>query len=320
MSFIDRTSAAPLIPEEVQAQIVQSVVQQSIALRLFRRVSMSRKQERMAVLAALPSAGFLSGEDTDIALKPITVMQWKNKYLNAEPLAAIVPVPEDVLSDSDFDIWNEVRPRLVEALGKAIDAAVFFGTGAPGTWPDDIVAGASTAGQTYGVGDSTVDIAEDINNTMALVERNGYNITAHAAAPTIKATLRGLRDQNNVPIFVSSLKGDGGQDFSVYGYPTLFFANGAWDASLATLITGDYEQGIMAVRQDVTMKVLTEATLYSGNLSTPLYALAQQDMVAVRVSMRVAFQVSNPLTALTGSGWSATGGGTTGYPFAVLQP
>jgi HK97 family phage major capsid protein len=319
MALIDRSAAAALIPEDAARNIIQDAERQSVALRLFRRATMSRKQQRMPVLAALPTASFVSGADTDIGLKPVTRMQWLNKYLTAEPVAAIVPVPEDVLDDSEFDLWGEVRPRLAEAIGAAIDAAVFFGVGAPSSWPTDIVAGATAAGQTYGVGDSTVDIAEDINQTMALVEQYGYSITGHAAAPTLKARLRGLRDQNNQPIFVSSLRGDGGQDFSLYGYPTEFFLNGSWDPSAATLITGDYEQGIIAMRQDLTYKVLTEATLYDTNGTTVLYRLAQQDMVALRVVARVAFQVANPLTRLAGTGWAATGGSDT-YPFAVLTP
>jgi HK97 family phage major capsid protein len=322
MAIVDRSASSALIPEDVAAQIIQEAPAQSAALQLFRRVRMSRKQQRMPVLAALPSAGFLTavGGDTDIGFKPMTAARWANRYLNAEPLGAIVAIPEDVLDDSEFDMWGEIRPRLVEAIGKAIDAAVFFGSGKPSTWPDDIVGQATTAGNVYGVGDSTVDLAEDINQTMALVERYGFAVTGHAAAPTLKARLRGLRDDNGQPIYVSSLRGDGGQDFSVYGYPTFFFKNGAWDPSAATLITGDYSEGIIALRQDISFKILTESTLYGTGLSDPLYALAQQDMVALRVVCRVAFQTAEPLTALSGTGYSATGGSTTGVPFAVLTP
>ena len=57
-----RTDAAPLIPEEVQRQIVQDTVQQSAALQLFRRVNMSSKAYRMPVLSALPTAYFVNGD------------------------------------------------------------------------------------------------------------------------------------------------------------------------------------------------------------------------------------------------------------------
>ena len=62
------------------------------------------------------------------------------------------------------------------------------------------------------------------------------------------------------------------------------------------------------------------AELYDTDGTTLLYNLAQQDMVALRVVARVAFQVADPITHLTGTGYSATGGSTTSYPFAVLEP
>lgn len=319
--YTDRSAAGPLIPEEVQREIIQSTIQRSVALSLFRRVTMSRKRDRMPVLETLVDASFLTGDDTDVAFKPLTVASWKNKYLTAEPVGATVVIPDDVRDDSDYDMWNEITPRVVEAMGRAIDRAVFFGAGAPASWDINIYDAASTAGQIYTVGDSNVDLAEDINQTMALVEQWGYEITGHGAAPTLKAALRGLRDNNNVPIFVSSLRSDGGQDFTIYGYPTTFFMNGAFDPTKATLITGDFNQGILGIRQEITTKVLTEATLYgSGGLSDPKIALAQQDATALRFVMRLGFQVANPITPLAGAGWSPTGGGTDTFPFAVLEP
>lgn len=322
MAIQDRSSASALIPEDVAAQILQEVPAQSVALQLIRRVTMSRKQQRMPVLAALPTAGFLTAVDgdTDIGFKPLTVARWANRYLNAEPLGAVVAIPEDVLDDSDYNLWGEIRPRLVEAIGAAIDAAVFFGAGAPDTWPASIVEQAIAAGNEV-VDGTGVDLAADINESMGLVERYGFEITGHAAAPTIKARLRGLRDQNNQPIYVQSLKSDGGQDFSVYGYPTAFFRNGAWDPDAAEVISGDFNQAVLALRQDITYKILTESTLYGpGGLDDPVIALAQQDMVALRVVCRVAYQTAEPLTALSGEGWSAAGGSTTGLPFSVVTP
>ena len=40
-------------------------------------------------------------------------------------------IPQAVIDDSDFDIWAEARPLLIEAFGAKLDAAVFFGTDKP---------------------------------------------------------------------------------------------------------------------------------------------------------------------------------------------
>ena len=60
-------------------------------------------------------------------------MAWEKKRLYAEELAVIIPIPEAVLDDTNYDIWGEVKPRIVEAMGRRIDEAVLFGTGAPST-------------------------------------------------------------------------------------------------------------------------------------------------------------------------------------------
>ena len=98
---------------------------------------MPRAQRRLPVLSALPTAYFVSG---DTGLKQTSEANWENKYVDAEELAVIVPIPESVLDDADYDIWSEIRPLLVEALGVAIDGAVLYGTNIPATGDGAVVA------------------------------------------------------------------------------------------------------------------------------------------------------------------------------------
>ncbi len=310
MAVIDRSDAAALIPEEVSREIVQGVAETSACLRLFRRLpNMSRKQQRIPVLSALPAAYFVNG---DTGLKQTTEQAWENKYLNAEEIACIVPIPEAVLDDADYDIWAEVRPRIVEAFGVVIDAAILFGTNAPNTWPASILDGATNAGHAVALG-TGADIYEDImgeNGVISLVEEDGYMVNGHIAAMTMKAKLRGLRDTNGQPIFVRSM-----QDRTRYeldGEPMEFPANGAFDVTKALMFSGDFRQAVYAIRQEITYKVLTEAVI-QDNSGAIVYNLAQQDMVALRAVMRMAWQVPNPVTRLQPTEAQR-------YPFAVLTP
>ena len=213
---IARGDASALIPEDTAREIIQALPAQSVALTRFRRATMSRKQQRMPVLSALPTAYFRNG---DTGLAQTTKQAWANKYLDAEELVAIVPIPKAVIDDSEFDMWAEIRPRLVEALGAVIDGAVLFGAGKPGSWPAAIVTGAAAAGNSYVRGSvPDQDLAEDVNQVMGLIEADGFMVNGHAAAPTLKASFRGLRDQQGGLLFQPSLQaGTPGFSVEVYG-------------------------------------------------------------------------------------------------------
>ena len=131
-NIIDRNSLSGLIPEEVSREILQGAIAESAVLNMARRLpKMSSKTLAINVLDALPTAYFVNGEAagasaSEEAFKQTTKMAWDKKKIYAEEIAVIVPIPEAVLDDANYDIWAEVRPRLVEAFGKKIDGAVLF--------------------------------------------------------------------------------------------------------------------------------------------------------------------------------------------------
>jgi len=310
-SLIDRsTDAAALIPEEVSREIIQNVPDSSSFLPKFKKLpNMSRKQQRMPVLSVLPIAYFVNG---DTGLKQTTEQKWGNKYLNAEEIAVIVPIPEAVLDDADYDIWAEVQPRLVEAFGKVIDGAISIGTNAPAAWPDDLLTAATSAGNvvTLGTGNDIYDDIMGESGVLAATEADGFMVNGHVALPTMKAKLRGLRDANGQPIFNKSVQE--ASQYTLDGEPIDFAKDGAFTAASAYMFSGAFNEAVYSIRQDITYKILTEAVIQddSGDI---IYNLAQQDMVALRAVMRLAWQVPNPVNALQPTEANR-------YPFAVLKP
>lgn len=309
--IIDRSGAQALMPEDVSREIIQDIPQSSAVLSLFRRLpNMTRAQQRMPVLSLFPSAYFVNG---DTGRKKTSKMAWDNKYLNAEEIAVIIPIPEAVLNDADYDIWGEVRPRLLEAIGKTIDAAVLFDENAPASWPTGLVISAINAGNVVNLG-AGADIYDDImgeGGVLSLVENDGFMVTGHIAAMTMKAKLRGLRSATDkLPIFVRDMQSKTG--YQLDGETIFFPKNGAFDPAKALLISGDFNNAVYSIRQDITYKLLSEATLYDTDGTTPLYRLAEQDMVALRVVIRLAWQVPNPITNLQPDE-------DIRYPFAVLS-
>jgi HK97 family phage major capsid protein len=309
-NIISRTDAAALIPEDVASEVIKRLPQTSAALALFRHVTMSRAQQRMPVMAALPVAYFVNG---DTGLKQTTEAAWGNKYLNVEEIAAILPIPEAVLDDVAFDIWAEVRPFLAEAVGRTLDAAVFFGVNKPATWPTDIVASATAAGNVVTEGTSTPEeggIVGDVSDLFSKVEAQGYDVNGIIAQRKFKGLLRQARSTTGEQL--ASTSGDVGSPTNqLYGVDVTYPLRGLWPtgAGAADMVAGDFTQGILGIRQDLTWKILDQAVL-TDNAGVVTYNLPQQDMVALRVVARFAWQVAGTPEPENIAG---------AYPFAVMK-
>ena len=307
-NIVSRTDAAALIPEDVASSIITRLPESSAALSLFRHVTMSRAQQRMPVMAALPVSYFVNG---DTGLKQTSEASWANKYLNAEEIATIVPVLEAVLDDTAFDIWAEVQPFMVEAIGRTLDAAIFFGTNAPATWPQAIVPAAVASGNVVTQGTAAPEeggVTGDISALFASVEGDGYDVNGIVAQRTFKGLLRQARATTGQQLDPGA--GQGATD-SIYGVGITYPLRGLWPtgAGAAQMVAGDYTQAILAVRQDLTWKLLDQAVI-QDNTGATIYNLPQQDMVAMRVVARFAWQVAQVPTPENVAG---------AYPFAVMN-
>ena len=105
----------------------------------------------------------------------------------------------------------------------------------------------------------------------------------------------------------------GAAQYDLDGIHLDFPMNGAWDDSEALMIAGDFSQLVYSIRQDVTYKVLTEATIVDPTTREVVYSLAQQDMVALRAVMRMGWEIPNPVSAYRSDLQSYS-------PFAVYVP
>lgn len=294
-SIIDRTGAEALIPTQEANEIIQGTIAQSAVLSRGRKLAnMTSKQYKVPVLDMLPIAYFVNG---DTGQKKTTKMEWDKKFIVAEEIAVIVPIPESVLDDAEYDIWGEVKPRVTEAFGKVIDGAVLFDTYKPSTWRDGVVTTATKAGTivTLGSTDNLYDkiMAED--GVIAKVEDCGYFVNGHMADISMRAKLRGLKDTTGQPIFKSDMQN--GTNYSLDGSPMNFPNNGAFDKSKALMISGDFSQLVYSIRQDITFKLFTEGIVQNTDGSIA-YNLMQNDMVALRAVMRMGWEIPNPINSL----------------------
>ncbi|ETK36133.1 phage major capsid protein [Microbispora sp. ATCC PTA-5024] len=291
-SLTNRTDSAALIPEEVSNAMLGKATETSAVLQLFKRIPVGRAQLRLPVLSALPTAYFVSG---DTGLKQTTEMSWANKYLNIEEIATIMPVPDNVLADVDANIWDEAMPLLTEAFGRTLDAAVFFGTNAPSSWPTNIASAATSAGNNVTESSTATSGAffGSIDDAYEKVEADGYEVNGFVGSTAVKSKLRKARDSQGRKLDESRVAGN---LMTIDGYPIVYPMRGmfATGSGSPRLFAGDWSQFVVGVRQDITMKILTEAVI-QDNTGAIVYNLAQQDMTAIRLTFRVGWQVANTI-------------------------
>lgn len=292
-NLTSRTDAAALIPEEVSRDMIRRATDDSAALRLFRRVPVSRAQVRFPVLSALPVAYWVNG---DTGLKQTTEVNWTNKYLNIEELATIMPVPDNVLADVEINVWDEAMPYLVESFYRALDSAVFFGTNAPGSFPTNISAAAAAAGNTVTEAATAAQggVFGDIDNALATLDADGFDPSGVVAATSLKGRLRSARNSQGDRLDANRVNG---QLTEFDGLPVAYpmrglFPSGGGAGTNVRAFVGDWSQFVVGVRSDISVKVLDQAVI-TDNTNAIIYNLPQQDMTALRVTFRVGWQVAN---------------------------
>lgn len=300
MAGIARTDVDALIETQVANEIFEGTIRQSKALSMFRRLpNATSDKTKLRVLDSLPVAYFVD-ETSNNGRKNITKLAWDKKYINIAELAVIVPIKENLLNDSSIDIWATVRPRVEEAFAKKIDNAVFFGVDKPTDWRAGLVPSTITAGA-Y-VQETNNGLYSDINDAMVKVEESGYNVNGILGGTGLRGKFRMMLDTTGQPLNTTEIG----------SIRREFMDNGVWDKTKATLIVGDFSQAVYAIRQDITYKVLTEAVIQDPSDGSILYNLAQDDMVALRVVLRLGWEIPNPVNAENET--------SSRFPFAGLVP
>jgi hypothetical protein len=289
-NIISRADAEAQMPEEVLGTFLGNLTSESSVLTDFTRVPVGREQTRFPVLSALPIAYWVTG---DTGQKQTTEVSWDSKYLNIEELATIVPIPESVIDDAGFPIWDQVRPLCEQAAGRLIDATAYFGVNAPDSFPTDIVTAADAAGNTATVGTATPGeggIVTDHGEMLSLVEAGGFDPRVGVARRTLRGLARSARNAEGNRYGEVAI---GPDTVEIDGVSYRFPMRGLWPSDNPVVsIAVDPAEYVVGVRQDVTWKLLDQAVI-QDETGAIVYNLAQQDMVAMRLVMRVGWQVAN---------------------------
>ena len=270
------------VPKEQADEIIRKVARGSSVIRLSRVEPMMSDTKKIPVMTSGAGAYWV-GEGQRISTSGAT---WIFPELHAKKLGVIIPVTKEKLSDSTIDVFAELKDSISEAFHESFDAAALFGYNSP--FATNIMSAVNENGAVIKADSENFDLAA--SDVMAKVEEAGYDVDGFAAKIGVKNYLRKLRDSNGAPIFVPSTDQN-----ELYGQPIEFVRNGAWRSDQAELIAGEWRYSLVGICDDIEYEILTEATL-QGTLDPdgkPL-SLAEQDMVAVKATMRIAYLCVKP--------------------------
>lgn len=295
VDIIDRVGAAGEIPDKIAETILGTVETASVAMTLGRRVPVTTKDSRVPVLTSVPEAAWLA---TDTSRKPVSSATWENESIVAEELAVIIPIPDAVVDDTEWDIWEAIRPLVARAFARRIDRAILFGDSGPASFGPGLVARATSAGQII---DSTTDYAADLLSAAEAVSVTEHIANGAVVRPGWQYTAMRQRthDLASNPLesaFPISIAGLGIKTNPVY-----------WNAAEATAIVADWESVLIGARQDITFTMHTDGVLQNDDGSIALNLLTQ-DTSAMRCVMRIGHHLATPVN----------GSGVAGVPVAVV--
>jgi HK97 family phage major capsid protein len=287
MADISRSEVATLIQEAYADVLLNNAVEASTALAAFPTVNMGTRLTHLPVLATLPEAGWVSESATaPEGVKPQSQVTWADRTLVAEEIAVIIPVHENVIDDATVAVLTEIASLGGQAIGRKLDQAVFFGVDKPASWvSDDLLSAAVAANQDVTVVDgdaNSADIIGAVNQASEKLATAGYAPDTMVASLAMRYQVANLRDANGLPIF---------RDESFAGFRTFFNRNGAWAPESAVALVADSSRVRIGVRQDISVKLLDQATV--GNIN-----LAERDMVAIRLKARYAYVLGTGATSV----------------------
>jgi len=216
--------------------------------------------------------------DTKVTLDYVT--------LTASKVAAIVAMSNELDEDSIVDMGQYVNELLGESFAEEEDGQFYAGTGSPHT-------GLFSTSHTYGakvqVASATDITYDDLVSLVYGIKSNYVQGGVFRMHRTVYAEICKIKDLQERPIVVNPGEPT---KASMFGYPIKLIesapASNITTAGMPLIVFGNGNKSIIGSKRDLTVKILTEATIDGVNL-------AENDLVGVRVTKRDAFVVALPL-------------------------
>lgn len=282
----DETTAADggyLVPDVTRPEILRLMEEFGVARTDFRVLPMGKSKvitipRKLTGATVTRTSENTAITDTKVTLDYVT--------LTASKVAAIVAMSSELDEDSIVDMGQYVNELLGESFAEEEDGQFYAGTGSPHT---GLFSSTHTFGNSVSVADAENISYDDLVDCVYGIKSNYLNGAVWRMHRTVYAEICKIKDNDGNPIVVNPAEPT---KASMFGYPIRLIesaptASGA-GAGVPYIVLGAGNKSIIGSKRDLTVKILTEATVDSVNL-------AENDLVGIRVTKRDAFVVALPL-------------------------
>ena len=210
--------------------------------------------------------------------KPVSKPSFANKTMVPYTLAVIVPFSNQFRRDLS-SLYDAVISRIPNALGRAFDQTVLFGT-APGENFDTLASADAVAIDT-----GTYDAVVGVMTSLATA---GGSLNGFIMSPQANGVIMTARNESGDLEFPGYAPGGNLLDVRTFTRQHVYKAGSSAANTLG--FAGDWSQAYYGVVEDVKLEYATEATLNDGTNNINLF---QRNMFAVRAEMEVGFVVKD---------------------------
>lgn len=284
-----------LLPKTITTEMFQKAQENSLVLRLGRRIPVSFGETIIPVNIKRPEVGQVGTGTTNAqregGTKPLSGVAWDSKMMQPIKLATIVTVSEEFARTNPQGFYSQLQSDLGFAIGRGIDLAVFHGkqplTGAAlaGIDASNVLNNTTKVINTDTDGDN--NLYDELIAAYGLVTADDFDFDGWAVDTRFRPRLiqaGAERDVNGNLVNPGQLNLNGNVG-NILGFPAQYGKAvrgdlGAATATTTQIIGGEFQQLAWGFADNIRFKISDQVTLTDGTSTVSMW---QTNQVALLV-------------------------------------
>lgn len=270
-----------LIPEEISNEIIQKTMNESVVMKLCRKIKMNAPKVKVPVLADVTGkAAFVSELQSIPILQPKVV----DVELQAKRLSFIIPCSGDFNDLTVLDLMTSYQDVITQTLINLVDQSILVGAKEIGSTEDKVFPTVLDAAILQKVevpeaNASGVALLDGVSDAIQTVTNNNFKVDGILGNLGVENTLRKMKTTTNNFLFPDTSKLFGKN----MNYTNIFTQDNA------VAIVGDWSRTLYGVFKDIRYDWFNSGTIKISD--TEEVNLIQDYASALRITVYVASNI-----------------------------